>query len=55
LALAPCCVEPVADSWTQIEAPLAALKLDGQSIHGFVLQAADIISKPYYMAKVRLE
>ena len=48
-------VKPVANSWSRIEAPLAALKLDGRSIDSFVLQAPDITYKPYYMAKVRLE
>lgn len=48
-------VKPVAHSWTQVEAPLAALKLEGQTIDSFVLQAPDITYKPYYLAKVQLE
>jgi hypothetical protein len=48
-------VKPVAKSWTRIEAPLAALKIDGQTIDSFVLQAPDITYKPYYVAKVQLE
>jgi hypothetical protein len=48
-------VKPVAKTWTPIEAPLAALKIDGQTIDSFVLQAPDITYKPYYVAKVQLE
>ena len=48
-------VKPVANSWTRIEAPLAALRIDGQMIDSFVLQAPDITYKPYYVAKVQLE
>ena len=48
-------VKPVTNSWTRIEAPLAALKIDGQMIDSFVLQAPDITYRPYYMAKVQLE
>ena len=39
-------VKPVANSWTRIEAPFAALKIDGQMIDSFVLQAPNITYKP---------